>query len=128
MECIPRRFYAYGCEVRVTKMTYDRGLSERLEAIVGGGAGIARRKMFGGVGWLLKGNMVAGVHKDFLIVRVGETRAPLLANENVRPMDITGKVMKGWLMISPPGYEDDADLRRYVETALAFATTLPPKE
>jgi hypothetical protein len=111
-----------------TSMPYDRGLSERLEAICGQRPGMAEKKMFGGIGWMLDGNMVAGVYQDFLIVRVGEEGAKSLLREKfVKPMDITGKPMKGWLMVSPRGYDSDADLRRYTEAAVAFVKTLPPK-
>jgi hypothetical protein len=109
-------------------MSYDRGLAERLETAFAKRAGMSQKKMFGGIGWLLNGNMVAGVHKDFLIVRVGDAEAvTLLRDKHVKPMDITGKPMKGWLMVSPEGYEEDADLKRYASAALAFVKTLPEK-
>jgi hypothetical protein len=109
-------------------MPYDRGLSERLEAVFSVRAGMTHKKMFGGIGWLLNGNMVAGIYKEFLIVRVGEREAAsLLKDKGVRPMDITGKPMKGWLMVSPEGYEDDGDLGRYTSAALAFVRGLPEK-
>jgi TfoX/Sxy family transcriptional regulator of competence genes len=84
--------------------------------------------MFGGIGWLLNGNMCCGVYKDWLIVRVGTNAAPaMLAESHVGPMDITGKPMKGWAMVASDGVDDDEDLRRFVEAATAFVSTLPEK-
>ena len=85
--------------------------------------------MFGGIGWMLNGNMCVGVYKDFLIIRVGEERAALLSGETgISPMDITGKPMKGWLKVAPNGYEDDNALKRYAKAAIDFVKTLPTKE
>src|SRR3954471_12101469 len=109
-------------------MAYDIGLGERLAELMEGRPNAALKKMFGGIGWLVNGNMCVGVYKDFLIARVGEEAAPaLLRNQHVKAMDITGKPMKGWLMVAPQGYEDDTALRRYTDTAFAFASALPPK-
>jgi len=110
-------------------MPFDPGLAERLHNVVPGTGGMAEKKMFGGIGWMLNGNMCLGVHKDFLIARVGAERAAALINEpGAGPMDITGKPMKGWLMIAPEGYEDDAALRRFTEAAIDFVKTLPEKD
>jgi hypothetical protein len=110
-------------------MPYDIGLGERLEEIMLGRPHAAQKKMFGGIGWLVNGNMCVGVYKDFLIARVGEEVAAKLGRDpHVKAMDITGKPMKGWLMVAPDGYEDDADLRRYTDTAFAFASALPAKD
>jgi TfoX/Sxy family transcriptional regulator of competence genes len=110
-------------------MPYDPGLAERLEAAVSRTRGMAQKKMFGGIGWMLNGNMCVGVYKDFLIIRVGPERASALADEpGVGPMDITGKPMKGCLMVAPEGYEEDAALKRYTKAAIDFVKTLPEKE
>jgi len=110
-------------------MPYDPGLAERLEGVAASRPGMAEKKMFGGIGWLLNGNMCAGVYKDFLIVRVGEEKAAaLLKGKHVKPMDITGKPMKGWLMVAPKGYEEDSALKRYVKAAIGYVEKLPAKE
>jgi hypothetical protein len=110
-------------------MPYDPGLAERLHGVVARKKGMAEKKMFGGIGWMLNGNMCVGVYKDFLIIRVGEKKAATLSREKgVGPMDITGKPMKGWLMVAPGGYEDDVALRMYADAAFAFVKTLPEKE
>lgn len=109
-------------------MPYDAGLAERLEEILDGRADFQQKKMFGGIGWMLKGNMCVGVYKDWLIARVGESAgAGLFKEKHVKPMDITGKLMKGWAMIAPEGVVEDANLKRHVELAIAFVNTLPRK-
>lgn len=110
-------------------MPYDPGLAERLHAVVSKRPGMAEKKMFGGVGWMLNGNMCVGVYKEFLIIRVGEEMASALAGASgIGPMDITGRPMRGWLMVAPEGYEDDVALKRYTDAAIDFVKTLPEKE
>jgi TfoX/Sxy family transcriptional regulator of competence genes len=110
-------------------MPYDPGLAERLEGVVAGRRGMVQKKMFGGIGWMLNGNMCVGVYKDFLIIRIGEEMAAALSREpGVGPMDITGKPMKGWLMVGPDAYEDDTQLNHYANAAIAFVKTLPAKD
>jgi len=86
------------------------------------------KKMFGGVCHLINGNMFCGVHKDFLILRLGEHKSSeALKHPYARPFDITGKPMKGWVMIASQGYQDDLDLEAWLDLAQAFAKTLPQK-
>jgi hypothetical protein len=107
---------------------YDPGLAERLRELLDHRSGFEQKKMFGGIGWMLNGNMCVGVYKDWLITRVGESAAPALFREmHVKPMDITGKPMKGWAMVAPEGVAQDAALKRHVEAAVTFVTTLPKK-
>ena len=85
-------------------MPFDRGLAERLEEIIECRAGFEQKKMFGGIGWMLNGNMCVGIYKDWLITRIGEAAAAKMFKEkHVKPMDITGKPMKGWAMVAPEG-------------------------
>jgi hypothetical protein len=109
-------------------MAYDEGLATRLRGLVAGEAGLTEKKMFGGVGMLLNGNMAVGVNGDALLVRTdpGEQEA-LLAEAGARVFDMTGRPMKGWLMVDPVGYASDADLRRWVARGIAYARGLPPK-
>jgi TfoX/Sxy family transcriptional regulator of competence genes len=109
-------------------MPYDSELAERLEEVLEGLPGFQQKRMFGGIGWLLNGNMCVGVYKEWLITRVGESAgAKLFKEKHAKPMDITGKPMKGWAMIAPEGIAEDADLKRYTELAIAFVKTLPGK-
>jgi hypothetical protein len=106
----------------------DPKLVARLETLLARRKGVVPRTMFGGACFMLNGNMCVGVYKDELIVRTGEERAAALVRRtHVRPMDITGKPMKGWLMIGPAGIVRATDLRGYVEAALEFVATLPAK-
>ncbi|MGB4102021.1 MAG: TfoX/Sxy family protein [Alphaproteobacteria bacterium] len=109
-------------------MSYDPALAARLEELLSGRTDLRQQKMFGGIGWMLNGNMCVGVYKDWLITRVGETAAAKLFKEKaVKPMDITGKPMRGWAMIAPEGVAEDTSLKRHTELAIAFVKTLPPK-
>ncbi len=84
--------------------------------------------MFGGVCHLLRGNMFCGVYKDYLILRLGEKGAKeALQSKFARPFDITGKPMKGWVMVSPDGFRSDEELAAFLEEAKDFAGSLPPK-
>jgi len=85
--------------------------------------------MFGGVCHLLNGNMVCGVYKDCLILRLGEENGnKALALPHVRSFDITGKpMMKGWVMVEPEGIQADHDLARWLNQAKEFVSSLPPK-
>ena len=109
-------------------MASDPKLVARLGVILAERSDIEQREMFGGVAYLLNGNMCVGVHKHWLIVRAGErAAAPLLERADVRPMDITGKPMKGWIMVGPDGLKRKPDLLRYVDAALRFVEGLPAK-
>lgn len=109
-------------------MACDPGLSQRLEEMLAERAGFQAKNMFGGIGWLLHGNMCVGIYRSWLIVRVGEHTARRLFEEtHVKPMDITGKPMKGWAMISDEGLAEDRQLQHYVDLAIEFVTGLPPK-
>jgi hypothetical protein len=84
--------------------------------------------MFGGVGFLLHGNMLVGVWKDSLIARLGpDDGARALTEENVRPFDITGKAMKGWVLVEPEGIESDEHLAGWIQRAVEFVSALPGK-
>lgn len=109
-------------------MPYDPGLAQRLADLLEARQGFEQKKMFGGIGWLLFGNMCVGIYQDWLIARLGEDAASdALSAPNVKLMDITGKPMKGWVMVASEGIADDDDLSRYVEMAVAFVSGLPRK-
>jgi TfoX/Sxy family transcriptional regulator of competence genes len=109
-------------------MAYDEGLTQRVEEVLGDRPDLVAKKMFGGVGFLLRGNMACGVNKDHLVVRVGpDNYDTALAQPHVREFDITGRPMKGWVLIEPAGYESDEDLQRWVQQGLDFALSLPSK-
>ncbi len=108
-------------------MAFDEGLASRVREALGD-AGLTEKRMFGGVGFLLNGNMACGLINSDLIVRVGPAAyAEALAEPGARPFDITGRAMSGWVMVSPDGHDADHDLRAWVDRGVAFAATLPPK-
>jgi hypothetical protein len=109
-------------------MAYSVELEKRIDACLGE-QGLAKQKMFGGICYLLQGNMCFGIYKEFLIVRLGsaEAAAPFLAQADVRPMDITGRPMKGWIMVAPSGYEGPDRLTAWIDRGREFVRTLPPK-
>jgi len=84
--------------------------------------------MFGGVGFLLHGNMLVGIWKASLIVRLAPEEAESALNEvNVVPFDITGRPMKGWVMVEPDGLETDEQLAGWIRRSEEFVCTLPRK-
>ena len=90
--------------------------------------GFEEKKMFGGTGFLLNGNMCCGIHKRRLILRLGiEAAEAALQQPHVKPFDITGKPMRGWAMIDERHLDDEGTLREWVLLAVGFAKTLPEK-
>ena len=110
-------------------MAYDEGLAQRVRSLLDGRSDIDERRMFGGIGYLIAGNMCCGVRGEELIVRIDPEEATgLIASEpGARPFDMTGRPMKGWLFVAPEGTTEDPQLERWVRRAEAFATGLPPK-
>ena len=108
-------------------MAYNLELAERIHAELQG-LPVVEKKMFGGVGFLLNGNMACGVHKEDMIVRVDPAKhETLLRKDHVKPFAITGKPMKGWLMVEPEGCKTARQLGQWVKIGVEFAATLPPK-
>lgn len=109
-------------------MAYDEQLAKRLSKLIEKRNDFYEQKMFGGMGYLLRGNMCFGIWKDSLILRLGAPQAQnALKNKNVKPFDITGRAMKGWVMVTPSGMKTDAALRQWVSQAIDFVMQLPRK-
>ena len=109
-------------------MAYNEKLDGRIQGIVSSWKNTDHNKMFGGVCYLLNRNMVSGVYKDFLILRLGDAEAQkALALPYVKPFDVTGRPMKGWVMVEPEGCASDEALSEWLERARAFVQQLPPK-
>ena len=107
---------------------YDEKLAERVGKVLNGVPNITEKKMFGGVGYLLNGNMACGINKEFLIVRVGsEGYQAALDEAHTRVFDLTGRPMTGWVSVEPEGLQSKDKLEYWVGKGLAFAETLPPK-
>jgi TfoX/Sxy family transcriptional regulator of competence genes len=109
-------------------MAYDDVLAQRISKILEGTHDLVEKKMFGGVGYLIQGNMACGVNKEDLIIRVGpEAYEQALKQPHVRVFDMTGRPMKGWITVSPNGYQNPKDLEAWIQRGMAFVKSLPPK-
>ncbi len=111
-------------------MTYSSAQADRVRSVLGGQPGITEKEMFGGIAFLLGGNMAVGVHGDDLIVRVqpSETDA-LLREPGAKPFDLSGSrgPPAGWLLVSPAGTRSETSLRTWVGRGVAYAISLPKK-
>jgi hypothetical protein len=115
-------------------MAYDKELADRVRNIISGQLEqnselkIDEKRMFGGVAYLLNGNMACGVHKEALIVRVGPQHyEEELSKPFIKEFDITGRPMKGWVMVGREGCESREELTRLVRLGVAHAQSLPAK-
>lgn len=109
-------------------MAYSKSLAARIRQTLAQRRGVSEKRMFGGVAFLLNGNMLVGVWQDSLIARLGpEVGERALRQPFVRPFDVTGRPMKGWVMIEPDGMDTDVELIEWIDQVLAFVTTLPAK-
>ncbi len=107
-------------------MAYDEGLAQRIREVLEDRADLSEKKMFGGLAFLLGGNMCVGVLKSELMVRVGPDRhEEAVRQPHARRMDFTGRPMKGFVYVACDGFESDADLRRWVARGVRFAGSLP---
>lgn len=110
-------------------MAYDEQLADRIRAAFAQrDADAGERKMFGGIAFMVRGNMCAGVIGDDLMVRLGEDGADAALDEpHVRPMDFTGRPMRSMAYVAPAGTAGDAALAAWIDRCLAFNATLPAK-
>lgn len=109
-------------------MAFNESLAARIRDALARKKNVEEKKMFGGVSFLLNGNMLVGVWKNSLIVRLGpEAGDDALLEPHVREFDITGKAMKGWVTVEPEGLEDDGPLKNWIQRAAKFVGKLPGK-
>jgi hypothetical protein len=109
-------------------MAYSEAAAQRLRAELGTLPGLTEKRMFGGIAFLIGGNMACGANGDDLIFRVGAVQyAASLAQPGARVFDFSGKPMAGWVMVAPAGYASAEDLSRWVKLAVAYAGSLPAK-
>ncbi len=110
-------------------MAFDNTLAERVRKQLHKRADVQEKKMFGGLAFMVNGHMCCGIVGNELMVRVGpEQHAEALAQPHARPMDFTGKPMKGMVYIDAKGVANDAALRAWVERGLKFVSSLPAKK
>ena len=109
-------------------MAYDESLAQRVRAFLADQDTLVEKKMFGGVGFMIHGNLACGVNGDDLIVRSGpDAYGNLIMRPHTKPFDFTGRPMKGWLVVEPAGLESDDDLQDWISIGASFARSLPPK-
>ncbi len=109
-------------------MAFDEGLAHRLSEVYSSVPGVVEKKMFGGLAFMVNGHMSCGIVNDTLMVRVGpKLYAMALERPFSRPMDFTGKPMKGFVYVAPEGFESDEELMSWVQLSLGFVMSLPPK-
>jgi TfoX/Sxy family transcriptional regulator of competence genes len=109
-------------------MAYDEELADRIRDVLAGRDDVREQKMFGGIGFMVGGHMAVGVIKDELMARVGaDGEDEALAQPHARLMDFTGRPMTGFIQVAAEGVATEAQVRPWVERALAYVTTLPPK-
>jgi TfoX N-terminal domain len=108
-------------------MAFDEVLADRVRERLHEDPGVAEKRMFGGIAFLTRGNMTVGVHGDELIARIGpDDTDAALGEPGVRVFDITGRPMRGWILVAGQHLDDD-DLDRWLTQAKAFVATLPSK-
>lgn len=109
-------------------MAYDEGLAQRARERLAGVSPVREMQMFGGLAFLVDGNMCVGVIGDELIARVGvDAVESAMVRPGARAMDFTGRPMKGWVVVGADGTDEDGSLVTWVDEALRFVRTLPPK-
>jgi TfoX/Sxy family transcriptional regulator of competence genes len=109
-------------------MAFDQGLAERVRGHLSDREGVVEKKMFGGLAFMIDGNMCCGVMRDMLMVRVGpDAYDDVLARPHTRPMDFTGRPVKSMVYVDGEGLKTDEELSAWIERAAAFVGTLPAK-
>jgi TfoX/Sxy family transcriptional regulator of competence genes len=109
-------------------MAFDEGLAERIRGVLDARSDVDERKMFGGIAFLVAGNMACGVMRDDLMVRMASDDAEALESEpGARRFAMGDRPMRGWLLVAPEATADDGDLERWVRRGEEFAASLPAK-
>jgi hypothetical protein len=110
-------------------MAYDEVLANRVRELMAGEKGLTEKAMFGGLGFMLGGNIAVGIsNSGELMVRVGtDATDDALAKPHTRIFDMTGRPMKGWILVAPEGVKTKRELSAWVKRGTEFARTLPRK-
>jgi TfoX/Sxy family transcriptional regulator of competence genes len=117
----PPRLYSAG-------VAYSEQLARRIRDVIGARDAVTERKMFGGVAWMVDGNMACGTMGDDLLVRLDREDADrILAEPHVRLMRMGGRTMRGFFAVGAAAIADDAELVRWIDAGAAYAASLPPK-
>jgi|SRR6516165_735615 hypothetical protein len=109
-------------------MPYDETLAERLRPLFRGKYSVTEKRMFGGLAFMVNGHMCCGIVGNDLVVRTGPDRfSEAIRQPHARPMDFTGRPMKGFVYVAPAGYRSDLDLRSWTRRGLDFVLRQAPK-
>jgi TfoX/Sxy family transcriptional regulator of competence genes len=109
-------------------MPFDEQLADRIRGVIGDHPALVEKKMFGGIAFLIGGNMAVGVSGESLMVRIDPAdMVAVIEQPGVRPFDLTGRPMKGWVLVDPEATTTDADLVTWIDRGVAYAESLPPK-
>jgi TfoX/Sxy family transcriptional regulator of competence genes len=114
--------------ITVSRMAFDERLAARIRGVLAGREAIREQRMFGGVAFMDRGNMVVGITRDELMARVGAAAVEgALGEPGAHPMCMGERTMAGMVGVAPAGIATDEQLRTWVERCLVFTDTLPPK-
>ena len=109
-------------------MAYSEELEQRIRDVIGARDGVVEKKMFGGIGWMVNGNMACGTMGDDLLVRLDrEDSDRVLAEPHVKLMRMGGRTMRGFLTVAAEAIADDGELAHWIDAGAAYAASLPPK-
>ena len=109
-------------------MAFDEGVAQRIREGLADRPDIREKKMFGGIAFMHSGHMCCGVVGDVLMARVGpDAYADVLARPNTREMDFTGRALKGFVYVDPPGFAEDSQLREWIDLWASVTGSLPAK-
>ncbi len=109
-------------------MAYDQGLADDIRARLAERPGLTEKEMFGGIAFMVNGNMAVGVSGNELMVRVGkEHHEEAVARPGARIFDMSARPMRGWVLVGPEGFATDAELAAWIERGVAYAESLPAK-
>jgi len=109
-------------------VAYDEALADDIRNKIGDHPGLSERQMFGGIAFMINGNMAVGVSGDELMVRVGKDKhEEAVGLPGARIFDMSARPMRGWVAVAPDGFAQEADLDAWIERGVAFAESLPSK-
>ena len=109
-------------------MPFDESLAERVRRLLKRRRGVTERRMFGGICFMVGGNMACGVERDRLVIRTGPERYErAMKRPHARPMTFTGRPLKGFIYVDAPGFRSPAALKAWITLGADFAASLPKK-
>ena len=109
-------------------MAYDSDVADRIRARIGPRPELTEREMFGGIAFMINGNMAVGTSGEELMVRVGkEAHDEIVARPGARTFDMGARPMKGWISVTADGYDSNEEFGYWVDQGVAYAESLPAK-